>query len=157
MRRVFYVFLRVAVGMLFMASGYSKLLAPYQDFVAAIHGYRILTGAPALWLAIALPWAELAAGLYAMLGLWTRFSLTALWMMNLMFLAAVSSAVLRRLPLESCGCFGEGGFIHFSPHEILLLDLTLTLVFILLLRDPRAASAYSLDAVFSKSTRSSLP
>ncbi len=153
MKRAVYFILRLAVAALFMVSGFSKLVAPYQDFLAAIHSYRILTGPLALWVALALPWAELVIGLYAAIGLWTRPALLALWGMNCVFVAGLASALLRRLPLESCGCFGEGGPVHFKPAEMLLLDLALTLVFVLLWR-ARETSTLSLDRFFSKSAQS---
>jgi uncharacterized membrane protein YphA (DoxX/SURF4 family) len=152
-KRVFYVFLRFFIGALFMVSGFSKLMAPYQDFLASIYGYRIVMGPLALWIALALPWAELIVGLYAVLGLWTRPALLVLWGMNFVFLAGLASVVLRGLPLESCGCFGEGGPVHLKPSEMIHLDLALTLIFVLLWR-ARETSAFSIDDFLSRPSKS---
>ena len=64
--------LRVAVAAVFIASGFMKLVEPYQNFLAVIYSYKILTGASAKWLALTMPWAELIFGVFLLFGLWTR-------------------------------------------------------------------------------------
>ncbi len=149
MKRLFYVVMRLAIGAMFMVSGFSKLAAPYQDFLTAIHAYHILPDSLAVCVAFVLPWVELIVGLYAAVGLWTRPALLTLWGLNFVFVAGLASAILRKLPLESCGCFGEGGPVHLKPAEMIFLDLALMLIFVLLWR-ARETTAFSIDSLFSK-------
>lgn len=104
----FFLFLRIVIGGLFIYSGYSKLLQPSANFAGAILSYQIVGAREASWLAIALPWGELVAGVFFVLGLWLRPALFFLWSLNSIFIIAITSALMRKLPIESCGCFGEG-------------------------------------------------
>jgi uncharacterized membrane protein YphA (DoxX/SURF4 family) len=98
---------RILLGAVFTVSGWEKLTAPYQNFLAVIEGFRVLSGAPALVLARTLPWVEFVLGIFLLVGLWSRFSLGALWTMNTVFIGVLASAILRKLPIKECGCFGE--------------------------------------------------
>src|SRR5206468_3013236 len=103
-----FLVLRLAIGALFVYSGWDKLMEPGSNFMAAILGYRMVDVRTASWLAAALPWAELITGVFFMLGIWLRPSLFVLWGLNGMFLTAIFSAFIRRIPIQNCGCFGEG-------------------------------------------------
>ena len=98
---------RVFLGGLFLFSGFSKLVEPAGDFLDTVLGYQIVGGWAAWLLAAVLPWSEMIAGTYLMAGLWTRICSLFLWVMNLVFIAAVGSLILRKISVESCGCFGE--------------------------------------------------
>jgi hypothetical protein len=45
------------------------------------------------------------------------------------FIAALLSAIIRKIPLENCGCFGNGSGIHFTPVQALIFDLFLWVLF----------------------------
>lgn len=51
-----------------------------------------------------LPWIELITGLFLLLGLLVRNSALLLFLMNVVFMLAVGSAMARGLDIE-CGCF----------------------------------------------------
>ena len=120
--------LRVLLGAVFLISGFQKLTAPYQNFAAVIGKFELLPDPAAVIMAQTLPWAEFVLGVFLVLGLWERLSLLGLWAMNTVFIAALVSALARKLPIESCGCFGEA--IALSLPKILTLDIFLWILFL---------------------------
>ena len=140
------VILRMVSGGIFMVSGFLKVTHPYQNFVTVVESYNIVHGEAAILLARTLPWAELVLGLFVVLGLWLRPSLFLLWTMNTVFIAALSSALWRKLPLEDCGCFG--GSIVLKPYQVLVMDILLWGIFLALTLLHKKASKRSLDEYF---------
>lgn len=125
-----------------------KLLAAPENFISVVRSYDILPGWGVLTVAHALPWIELILGVFIVLGLWLRQSLVTLWLFNTAFIAAIASTLIRKLPLEDCGCFGEA--LHLSPKQVLLLDGALWVLFALLLIFMSRVRALSLDKYFDK-------
>ena len=148
MRAKFFVFLRLAVGSVFAVSGFIKLMQPYQNFLAIIRSYEILSGSPAVALAKTMPWAELVVGVFLMLGLWSRLSILVLWVFNTVFIGVVGSALVRRLPIQECGCFGDS--FSLQPQQILWLDIALWLVFMFMAAYFDSARSFSLDRYFDE-------
>ena len=143
---VFFV-LRLVVGGLFVYSGYSKLMEPVSNFTGAILGYQLVGVRAASWMAAALPWVELVAGVFFIVGLWFGPALMALWGMNTVFLAAILSTFARHIPLANCGCFGEGA--HAMPVQATLaLDALLFLIFLAMSRKREKAAYFGLDRFF---------
>ena len=139
-----FVFLRVLIGSLFIYSGYIKLMEPAANFTAAILGYQIVDARTASSMAVAVPWAEVVAGVFFLAGLWTGPALFLLWGLNAVFTAAICSALMRHLPIQNCGCFGEGA--HAVPIQTTLaLDGALFFVFLVMSLALEETSAVSLD------------
>ncbi len=115
---------RIVVGLLFVVSGFEKLVSPYQNFQFVIEQYQVVGRDQAAWTAQILPWAELIAGAFLALGLWTTAAGSAVLAMFGVFIAAVAQALIRRLPLDECGCFGE--LISIPLPAVLAMDLMLT-------------------------------
>ena len=64
------------------------------------------------------------------------------------FVVVVGQALIRGLPLESCGCFGE--WVHLKPQTVIIMDsLSLLLTFVLL-RGLSHAKEFSLDSYFDQ-------
>lgn len=146
--RVMDILFRFSVGPLFAISGYTKLLEPPEDFLQAILAYQILKEDFAVLASVMMPWTELIFGVFLILGLWRRVSLKILWLLNSVFIGALSSVIIRKLPIESCGCFGEN-FLSMSIPQVLYLDLILWGVFFLFYKyralengNPFAADTY---------------
>lgn len=119
---------RAALGGIFVVSGFQKLWTPAVNFAAVIEKFNIVHGLPVSVLAHTLPWAEFIAGVFLILGLRTRISLFVLWAMNTVFIGILSSALLRKLPIEECGCFGEA--VTLSPSQMLAVDISLWFLFL---------------------------
>ena len=135
--------LRILAGVLFIVSGFSKLMQPYQNFMAVVDSYDLLNRSETLLFAQAVPWVEYFGGLFLFLGLWTRESLVLLWVLNSAFIVALSSALWRKLPIQDCGCFGKAATL--SPKQTLALDTALWVVFVVLWALRRGACALGLD------------
>ena len=144
---IYFFILRLCVGALFVYSGYSKLMEPSANFIGAILGYQIVDARTASWLAVVLPWTEFVAGVFFILGIWFQTALYALWSLNLVFLAAISSALIRHIPIKDCGCFGEGAHA-FPIQATLALDILLFAVFFWMNRNKGSAAGLSLDRWF---------
>ncbi len=131
---------------MFAVSGFEKLIGPYQNFAYVIEQYQMIGGGRAALLAQTLPWLELVAGVFFMLGLWTRVSGKAILAMFGIFLVAVGQALVRRLPMDECGCFGE--LISIPLPGVFAMDLVLTALVVLGMRARPGFGACSVDAAY---------
>ncbi len=104
--------LRVALAALLILAGALKI-GHAADLASAIAGFRLLPGAVVAPLALALPYAEIFAGGYLLLGLFTRTVAIVVAMQFALYAGAIASAVLRNIPAD-CGCFG--------PHDVATAD-----------------------------------
>jgi putative oxidoreductase len=123
--------MRLLLAVIFMASGFLKLVEPSANFLAVIHSYQVVTGFPARAFAEAIPWVELIAGAFLLAGLWIKFSTALLWVLNSFFIGIIAQAILRRLPVKDCGCFGEA-FLSFTLPQALIFDIFTWVLLILL-------------------------
>ncbi|MBM4293699.1 MAG: cyclic nucleotide-binding domain-containing protein [Deltaproteobacteria bacterium] len=101
------VFCRVLLGWIFIQFALSKIMRP-AVFALNVVDYGMM---PAwgvnLW-SLALPWAELVAGLFLILGIRTRAAATLIGAMNILFIVGLVNAIHHDLPIN-CGCVGEAG------------------------------------------------
>ncbi|MFT5206388.1 MAG: putative oxidoreductase [Candidatus Omnitrophota bacterium] len=139
---------RVILGLLFFISGFEKVTQPYQNFQYIIEAYEMVEGNAAMLVARILPWVELIAGLFLMLGLKIRQSLFAIQGMLVLFILVVLQALIRKLDLSSCGCFGES--IHIPLWVIYLMDTFFLVGTYVLHKKWDKTRRYSFDAYFAK-------
>jgi len=135
------------VGCLFVFSGLEKLLGPYQNFLFVVETYDVVNTPLEMFTARVLPWVELLFGAFVLCGLWLRVSLTVVMCMSVTFMIVVGQAILRKLPITDCGCFGES----FSPplEFIILFDAGLFILALILLKKINLTSRFSLDQYYS--------
>ena len=143
-----FTLIRIAVGAVFLVSGVEKLLSPYQNFLYAIQAYQLLPGWAEDLTARVFPWIETFGGLFTLLGLWTSWALKSVLVMTTVFITVVGQALLRGIPIDQCGCFGE--LMHVPPQTIIVFDSVMLLFTMFLLRYPSKISQLSLDRYFSK-------
>ena len=105
----------VILGGLFCYSGYIKLLSP-DEFAGAVLAYKLLPVSLAALVAAVLPWLEVAAGLFLILGLKRRSCLIILALLTASFLLVMAITMARGLQID-CGC----GL--FSGREVGLVPL----------------------------------
>lgn len=133
MGRYVLVFLRVVIGLVYIISGMEKLLQPSANFLYIIQGYDMV---PWPWAeraaAAVFPWVEFFLGGFLILGFWTRESLLCIGAFSCMFIAALTQAMVRKLPLADCGCFGD--LVGLPLWATLLIDIGILSAVILLLR-----------------------
>ncbi len=141
--------LRILIGSIFIASSVGKLLAPYQNFLYMVQAYELLPSWAEVLVAQVLPWMEIMIGVFLVAGLWTSWALRGAVLLFGIFVVVLGQALLRGLPLESCGCFGAG--LHLKPQTVLILDSLSLIITFLLLRNPASTQRFSLDSYFNKS------
>jgi putative oxidoreductase len=96
----------LAVAAVFIYAGVDKIRDPLQ-FADSIAAFAILPAVLINLLALGLPPFEIACGLL-LIGPWTRrVGSLAVAVILVVFMIALSSALLRGLTLD-CGCFGVG-------------------------------------------------
>jgi putative oxidoreductase len=99
--------MRLFLGGFYVVAGAVKIPDPGR-FAEAVANYRLLPHELINLAAIILPWVEVVAGLFLILGLWLRASAWLINAMTVLFIVAIGSAVARGLSIE-CGCFGTVG------------------------------------------------
>ncbi len=102
MIKVIVFIIRFGLAALFIYSGTVKLINP-AAFAINIDNYAILPYIVVTLMAAVLPWLEVICGLALLSGKWIQGA--ALWIaaMNIVFIIAIASAMLRGLDI-SCGC-----------------------------------------------------
>ncbi len=97
------VILRWALALVFLYAAAGKIADP-KLFAEQIDHYRLLPWILVGLMAMILPWLELFSAIALLVGRWLRGA--ALWMMvmNVVFIIAILSAMVRGLDIE-CGCF----------------------------------------------------
>lgn len=112
--------LRLFLGWVFITSGWEKLQAMHV-FVPMVLAYKVLPDQLALIYAKALPWVELLAGSYLVIGLFTRYAAGAIGAMLLSFIIAIAMVLIRGDVID-CGCF-VGGKVEPVDLNLLLRDV----------------------------------
>ncbi len=141
---------RIAVGCVFIVSGFQKLTQPYQNFLYVVQNFEVLPEWAEAAVAHAFPWIELFGGVFLVFGLWTGLMLRLLWLANSAFVVILAQAIVRKLPIRDCGCFGE--MIRLPLPVMLGFDLGMWLVFGLLVVFERSARRFGLDNRFDGSS-----
>jgi uncharacterized membrane protein YphA (DoxX/SURF4 family) len=143
-----FTILRIAIGSVFLVSSLGKLLSPYQNFLYVIQAYQLLPSSGEVLAAQIFPWIELIVGVFVLLGLWTPWALRGALVLFGIFVVVVGQALLRGLPLESCGCFGE--WVHLKPQTVIVMDSLSLLLSFVLLRKISLTQKFSLDSYFDQ-------
>lgn len=102
----FQLLLRVALGGIFLYAGVLKIANP-TAFAGSIAAYQILPYFLNYLVAATLPWLEGICGLLLIAGYRTRAAAVILLLLNLAFIVALASTIVRGLDID-CGCFAEG-------------------------------------------------
>lgn len=124
--------LRLIVGGAFIAAGALKIAAP-DKFVLAVSNYRLVPHELLNAVAIFLPWIELVAGAFVLVGVWLRPAALLLTGLTAVFFAVIVSALARGLNIE-CGCFGTVGGQHVGLVNLAIDTLLFSLAALLAAR-----------------------
>jgi uncharacterized membrane protein YphA (DoxX/SURF4 family) len=103
LERTIAVILRWSLALVFLYAAVGKLANP-KLFAEQIDNYRLLPWILVGLTAVILPWLELFTALALLFGRWLRGASLWIMAMNLVFIVAIMSAMLRGLDIE-CGCF----------------------------------------------------
>jgi len=116
---------RLILGGIFIYASIDKIAHPDQ-FAEIVYNYKLMPGMAVNIMAIVLPWVELVAGLFLVLGIWVKDSAAILGALLLVFIGAISVNLARGLDFD-CGCFSTAGGHERSAILLLLRDLVLLL------------------------------
>lgn len=109
-------------GGLFVYAGLLKVMDPIS-FLDDIRSFDLLGDPWAAWVAMALPWLEILAGLAVMSGFLRSGGMLILNGSLLIFLAAILISWWRGIDIH-CGCFGHSDATS-SFRDLILRDLLL--------------------------------
>jgi putative oxidoreductase len=99
--------LRFVIGGLFAYAAFEKVLHP-AAFAMAVRAYKLIPFSLSNLFAIAVSWSEIVAATFLILGILTRKAAGAIFILLVMFTAAITTVLVRGMVID-CGCFGEGG------------------------------------------------
>jgi hypothetical protein len=88
------------------------------QFLVSVRSFHLLPDPFAAWMALALPWLEIFAGLAVLTGWLRRGGLLLLNASLVIFGIALISAWVRRIDID-CGCFGTGHGATNIGHALL--------------------------------------
>jgi uncharacterized membrane protein YphA (DoxX/SURF4 family) len=99
--------LRIVLGLVFLASGVTKLDKPYE-LLSSVLGYDLVNPKVAVIVAATLPWAELTLAVCLLAGRLLCGASLVSFFLGLTFTLALACALYRHLEIH-CGCFGDSG------------------------------------------------
>ena len=103
-------FFRLILGGVLLVAGALKVTDPYGS-ATSVRAYQMLPIDLANFLGFVLPFAEVAIGIFLILGIWVRLAAVAGAALMIMFIIAIGQAWVRGISLD-CGCFGKGGLLE---------------------------------------------
>jgi putative oxidoreductase len=133
--------LGLVLGALFVYASLDKIAKP-GDFARIIYHYQLIGPnqhvgpLPANLLAVTLPFVEILAGLLLIVGLWRREAALVTAAMLVVFILAVSVALVRGIDVENCGCFSVTGSGRAAGLKLILQDLAMLAAALVLLIFP---------------------
>ena len=95
---------RVVFGGLFIYAGVAKVLAPL-DFAQNIRNYQLVGQSLSFIAALVLPWLEILAGAFLLVGIWKSGAALVLSSLLVFFIVLTVVTMARGLDID-CGCFG---------------------------------------------------
>ncbi|HET6418850.1 MAG TPA: MauE/DoxX family redox-associated membrane protein [Geobacteraceae bacterium] len=105
--KYFPVVVRIGLGLVFVYAGILKIMDPVA-FAGSVAAYKILPYNLNYLVAAILPWVETTCGALLIVGCRVKAASCIIIAMNLVFMAALASTIVRGLNVD-CGCFRQGG------------------------------------------------
>ncbi len=97
---------RLVLAAIFLLAGISKVQAP-SEFAETVRAFHLMPDPLAAPFALILPWVEILAALYLIVGFLGRLAAAATAAMLLMFIVALLDALITGHTAHPCGCFGS--------------------------------------------------
>lgn len=117
---------RLILGGIFIYAAVDKIAHPDQ-FAEIVYNYKLLPGPMVNVMAIMMPWVEMLAGVFLVLGIWVKDNAAILGALLLVFIAAIGINLARGLDFD-CGCFSTASHGKKSASILLLVrDIALLL------------------------------
>lgn len=140
--------LRLWLGIVFIQSGVEKL-DHMPQFLQIVQAYNVLPDFLARAYAQALPWLEILAGGYLVIGLFTRYAAATIGLMLVSFIIALVTVLIRGESID-CGCF-VGGEVEPVSWGLVIRDIVMLAgcVPLILIKTPR----WSVDGWLNKESK----
>ena len=130
--------IRISLGVIFIYASLLKIADPVT-FAGSVAAYQILPYFANYVAAATLPFVEFVCGVLLVCGYRVKGAALIITGLNLVFMAALTSAIIRGLDID-CGCFKQGGE-KTSPWVALGRDVIfLAMSLFVLKRDPKAGA-----------------
>lgn len=136
---------RFLVGLVFIYSGYIKIVEPAEVFYNSIMSYKVFGHGISYIASLTFPWFELYLGVFLVFGLFERYVIRIGMVVLVFFEILLLQAMVRKLEVVSCGCFGSK---HSNPIWLEFL-LNLIWLFFLYISD-RFRGILSLDYLIER-------
>jgi len=107
LKRYLPAMVRIALGVIFIYAALLKIADPVA-FAGSVAAYKMLPYFANYLVAAVLPFVELVCGLLLVCGYRVKSGALIIGVMNLVFMVALASAIVRGLDID-CGCFKQGG------------------------------------------------
>lgn len=130
--------IRFFLGFIFIFAALTKVADPV-GFSQSIYNYKLMPDFIINFLAIAIPWIELVAGILLVFGITVKENSAILTGLLVVFIIAVAISLARGLDID-CGCFGTVDGSKVGIMKILENTGLLILGLILIKYDPRFLS-----------------
>lgn len=129
--------LRCLVGGVFVYASLDKIQHP-DAFAQVVLGYRMLPTLLVVPFSVLLPYLELVAGGFLILGVLRRGSAAVITALLTVFLVAITQAIARDIDI-ACGCFKASAGGERLAWETLVRDIALIAAAVAVIRTPRTA------------------
>jgi uncharacterized membrane protein YphA (DoxX/SURF4 family) len=116
--------LRLLLGVVFVWASIHKVQHP-ELLAATSRSYEIIPVSLSNLFAIFLAWSELFAGVFLIVGVFTRQSALVVALLLAMFIIAITATLVRGMVID-CGCFDEEG----HPVDVIVLARNLLLLLV---------------------------
>ena len=143
-RKEIILLLRLTLGALFILASLHKVQHPDQ-LAIIIRTYEIVPTGLSNIFALFLAWSELIAGIFLILGIFTKQSAMVIAILLAMFIAAIAITMIRGLVID-CGCFDEKS----DPVDSMLLLRNVLLMIVAYMVIRFDTGFLSTSALFSK-------
>jgi len=127
--KIIYHLSRLILAGIFIYAGVTKGNNPVE-FAGQVANYQLLPYAWNYLVAATLPYLELLCGTLLLLNKRVRPALLVLFALNLIFMLALGSLIVRGIDID-CGCFGPEAAEKTSPALALLRDTGIMVLLIL--------------------------
>lgn len=143
-----FLLIRLFLGAIFVVSGLEKAISPAENFLYVIQAYQVFPLVLERAASYLFPWIELMIGVFLVLGFWLPTTLKVSMMVSSALFLLVGQALLRALPIDSCGCFGN--LVHVPLRGVLVLDAVMFMLAFFALKHIALTKRFSVDQWYEK-------
>lgn len=142
--------IRLGVGGIFLLFGFIKAIEPKGAFFTSIIDYHILPESIVPAFAMIIIGLEITVGIFFMVGLFTRWAAWGISGLLVLFIIALSQAILRGLALSDCGCSGSLIQLGEDPQTVLMRDIGMLIAMVWFIVQKTTSKKWTVDQLFER-------